>query len=732
MKNKHVRKILSFVFIVTIFSLSFCCAVKASEYETTLCEFTEEYIEWMKLSDEEKLNVVKPPACDFEATENNRLKTSIKETFTAFNNVKLPSKFDIREQDYKIDIKNQRQTGQCWAFASLSAVEIFAKISKEINETYSPRHMEYATSRVFKNGEINDWGFNRSVGNGGHVLHSSAYLTSQVGPVLESEMPFENNEELIEISKIQNKSKVLDVNEVTIGGLNSYSACTSGMISNIKNQIVKYGSVVSSAYMTDNSTYYNSSTGALHYGNTALPNHAILIVGWDDSYSTSNFPSTSRPTSNGAWIIQNSYGTTFGDGGYNYISYEDTRICTLLMSVNEVDTEVEDNAYIHDRLGYEYALGYKDLSGNPILTGYGMAVYTKSNSTELLKEVTIGAIGEGDYKIYYMAGDASKTSVANMTEIGSGEVTHAGYLTHKLENPVLIDYDDEEFSIAVKWTLDSNSNPIPISTTTSADYFFLDIQPGQTFYSHAGSNWTDAYNSNYVVSIKAFTNDVTYSLSSNVTSVKEGDSSNILVDLALTSKNIDVKDLNIVIKDSKDDFIDKFNVTYDVDDSGNPTTAVIDFYNSLDNGTYYASIYYQNNYIETISFNVAFGIVSNVYSISASEKSIYINSPTLVSTFLSNITGQKGTITKDGNAVATGYVGTGMVIDDYTIVLKGDVTGDGLIKVNDIMKISKYTVEGTGLESTWYWKAADVTGDSLIKVNDVMKISKYTIEGGSL
>ena len=44
-----------------------------------------------------------------------------------------------------------------------------------------------------------------------------------------------------------------------------------------------------------------------------------------------------------------------------------------------------------------------------------------------------------------------------------------------------------------------------------------------------------------------------------------------------------------------------------------------------------------------------------------------------------------------------GNVGTGMTIDNYTIILRGDVTGDGFIRVNDVMKISKYTVEGGDL-----------------------------------
>ena len=79
MKMCLKNKILSFVFVLAIFSLSFCCVEKvyAEELETTLCEFTDEYIAWNKLSDEEKKNTTKPPMCDYDATEYNRVKTNI-------------------------------------------------------------------------------------------------------------------------------------------------------------------------------------------------------------------------------------------------------------------------------------------------------------------------------------------------------------------------------------------------------------------------------------------------------------------------------------------------------------------------------------------------------------------------------------------------------------------------------------------------------------------------------
>ena len=734
MKMCLKNKILSFVFVLAIFSLSFCCVEKvyAEELETTLCEFTDEYIAWNKLSDEEKKNTTKPPMCDYDATEYNRVKTNIKSSFDSFTKVKLPAKYDIRNTEYKATMRNQMNTGGCWAFSAATALEIFTKISLGLDYVYSARHIEYATSRYFLNDEVNDWGFNRTPGDGGHVLFSSAYLTSQVGPVLEEEMPFENNENLIELSAIKNKTKVIDVNGVSLNGLNNYNPCNSTMITAMKEQVYKTGGAVSSIYMTGDSNYYNSNKSALYYNGSEYPNHAIVVVGWDDTYSKTNFATAHQPSSDGAWIVQNSYGSTFGEGGYNYVSYEDERICTVFMGINDIDTEVEDNAYIYDRLGYEFALGYKGTDGATLPSGHGLAVYSKEKKTEILKEVTFGTTGVGKYKIYYKAGDASRSTVSSMTLIGEGNIDYKGYMTHKLETPIYIDWDVEEFSIAVYWELNSNSNPIPISSTASPDYFYLESKAGETFYSYGGYAWVDAYNSGYIVSIKAFTDNVTYSLDSKLNSVKQGNSNNVVVDLGFTSTNIFVEDLNITVKDSNDDFINDFNVTYTKDDSGNPTAASIDFYNNLDNGTYTANVYYQNNFIEEITFTVEFGIVSRVYSISSTDKTIYLSSPTRVTTFLSNLTGNKGALKKDGVVVGTGYVGTGMVIDGYVVILKGDVTGDGFIKVNDVMMISKYTVEGVGLDSIYVKKAADVTGDTLIKVNDVMKISKYTVEGGTL
>ena len=90
--------------------------------------------------------------------------------------------------------------------------------------------------------------------------------------------------------------------------------------------------------------------------------------------------------------------------------------------------------------------------------------------------------------------------------------------------------------------------------------------------------------------------------------------------------------------------------------------------------------------------------------------------------------------------VTEGVIGTGykVVIElshetiEYTVSVKGDVTGTGQITMADVMKTATHMLDGNVIEGDCYLKAADVTGDGNIMMSDVMKIASYVLEGGSL
>ena len=61
---------------------------------------------------------------------------------------------------------------------------------------------------------------------------------------------------------------------------------------------------------------------------------------------------------------------------------------------------------------------------------------------------------------------------------------------------------------------------------------------------------------------------------------------------------------------------------------------------------------------------------------------------------------------------------------DYTIILKGDVTGDGLVNLSDISRLFNYYKGKTSLANN-YLQAGLVVGGSKISLADVSKLYNY-------
>lgn len=143
-------------------------------------------------------------------------------------------------------------------------------------------------------------GFNMTQNDGGEYTMGMAYLAAWKGPVYEKDDPYGDNQTNEDLTAVKH------VQEMQIIESKDYEK--------IKEAVFKYGGVQTSIYNAlrssqSSSPYYNKSTDAYCYIGTEKPNHDVVIVGWDDSYSKDNFNTDLE--GDGAFICQNSWGDNF-------------------------------------------------------------------------------------------------------------------------------------------------------------------------------------------------------------------------------------------------------------------------------------------------------------------------------------------------------------------------------------------------------------------------------------
>ena len=177
---------------------------------------------------------------------------------------------------------------------------------------------------------------------GGYPTMVLNYFSSWLGPVNESDDPYVDDGGIYSnlLPSIFHVQNILYVPRDNVSDLNP-----------IKEALMKYGAVAVSIYWSDE---YISGASVYCYNNTS-ENHAITIVGWNDTYSKDNFLVT--PPGDGAWIIKNSWGDESGDRGYYYVSYYDIS-CALSESNNNY-VFVFNSTVSYDNI-YQYEFGKKN------------------------------------------------------------------------------------------------------------------------------------------------------------------------------------------------------------------------------------------------------------------------------------------------------------------------------------------------------------------------------------
>lgn len=468
-----------FVILLSITLVFYCQNVFAIEAD--VCEYSEEFLEWAKLSEEEKEElVVVPTVC--KTSKKSSLINNITSNSFVRADTTYPSSYSLVSLNQVSSVKNQMSTGTCWAFTSNEMVESNLLKTKSLSLNFSSRHMEYYTTRNFSDG-TNYNGLNRIVDSGGNFFMSVNYFKNNYGPILESDMPFENNMNLIPLSSVQNKTPAADVN-TTFVLPNGDKGCTDSVKNAIKSHLMNYGAVGTMINMLKPSVYYNESTASYYYDGTGSVNHAVTIVGWDDNYAVSNFSSSKQPSSPGAWLIKNSYGTSFGKNGYFYVSYNDVRVCKTLSGVYDVDFEFPEKLYTYDKYGYNTSL---TLSGGGT-TAYVATKFTKTTAAEVLKEITVGSYDYANIDLYVIPTNTT-LNINNATKVGSVTIPYGGYATYKLTTP--IELNDTAFYVIAKYTYLSTGGPAVSIYIENSPWDILTANLGEAYLSIDGVHYTD-------------------------------------------------------------------------------------------------------------------------------------------------------------------------------------------------------------------------------------------------
>ena len=387
-----------------------------------------------------------------------------------------PHSYDYRTDGRIVRVKDQKDLGTCWAFASLTALE--TSLMNKYTYDFSEDHMSCHN------------GYNLKQTEGGDYNMSMAYLSSWTGPVTEEDDPYGDG-----ISP-EGLSGVVHVQEMQI--------IESKDLDGIKRAVFLYGGVQSSLYMSMSDSYgndsetYNSQNASYCYIGNEKANHDVVIVGWDDNYEASNF--STMPEGDGAFICVNSWGEKFGDKGYFYVSYYDSGIGMH----NLVYTGIEpvnnyDKIYQSDLCGWVGQLGYNREYA------YFANIYTAKSDEQLSAVGFYATDSATSYDIYVVENYKDENSFGEKRKVVSGSFANAGYYTVKIPEEIKIPAGND-FAVIVYISTPSSVKPIAIECRGDYSTSTVDITDGRGYISLNGVRWEHVEESQRCnVCLKAYT-----------------------------------------------------------------------------------------------------------------------------------------------------------------------------------------------------------------------------------
>lgn len=399
----------------------------------------------------------------------------------------LPSKYDSRELGIILPSRDQGQTNTCWAYTACDVAQtLFHKNGSESGYLSPAVYTNCAKELGFKDICID------SGGNEG--------ITTAMNNMLKAPVYLETTGEIVKGDD--------DCPDYSVEDIHAYISETSDLPRRdkyaIKEAIMKYGSVFSSMFYEDE--YFNSQTNFYEFINEEeeeegeeekdISNHAISIVGWDDEKE--------------AWLVRNTWGPTWGDDGYFWVSYKDTEVDKKCVSFNSfISTKEIDNVYTYSKTGSTGDFGFVQANKpTSILIAYDIE---KGESIEYISTYIV----HPNTKVQIVVQDSEDNTV--LYEGKEETIKYSGMYSHKLTTPVKS--NGETLLVQICYTA-NYSYAVPIERVQENYNEGITISDNQWLYN--GGWMPIGKDTNYPFNIVAYI----YTKKDNSTAIDETESEN--------------------------------------------------------------------------------------------------------------------------------------------------------------------------------------------------------------
>ena len=423
-----------------------------------------------------------------------------------------PAKYSAVEQGYITSVKDQGNWGTCWAFSSTAISE--ASLIKEFPDKFNAENtdlsenlLSYMLSHPALYGQLNSSGDTATYNAGstyyleygGNVWAAGLGLMNGIGPYNESsDYPYSEYNTPSIAEKNFTESEYYEVRNSSVAKITGvFQAHINNNSDNdeFKQLIMDYGAASLSYNENHTDNKFGEDGSSYYYNpNEYTSNHAVTVVGWDDTIPASSFKTT--PAGDGAWLIKNSWGEYSRDNGYFWLSYYDKSISGVGIAYDFTVDGADD--YFDTRYSYDGGNSFASFGySRPDI--YGANVFTADEDSYVTGGAAYTSAGNNiELSVYTGLKNASdptsgtKSAVATMSN-----VKYEGYYSLKFDTPVKVK-KGESFAIVAKITKDSGTVRIYSEYGYSMYGLTYDLKAnkGESFYTYNPSyGWFDCTDS---------------------------------------------------------------------------------------------------------------------------------------------------------------------------------------------------------------------------------------------